>query len=205
MSSSQSPVEPSYADRAFRSPAGLVGGVLLLGLGLWLGVDAIVRGRGDTPWLAIAWLMFLVPLVVAFTLRPVVLANEDRLRIRNPFRTIDVPWSQVDEFRAEYSTELLTDDGKKYALWAVPVSLRQRKKATRQEMKAARTAGTGVEPVGEIKRAQVDQTIRELRLLCENNEGRPGAKGAVAIRWAYEIIAPAVVGGALLLALFVAA
>ncbi|MEU1132429.1 PH domain-containing protein, partial [Streptomyces sp. NPDC005900] len=50
MSDPQKPVaEPAYQDRAFRSPAGIAGGVLLLALGLWLGLDAVIRGEGRTP------------------------------------------------------------------------------------------------------------------------------------------------------------
>ncbi len=180
----------------------MVGGVLLLGLAVWLGGDAILRGEGRTPWFAVAWLLLVLPLVVAFTLRPVVLAGERRVRVRNPFRTIDVPWASVDEFRAAYSTELVTEDGTKYPMWAVPVSLRQRKRANRQQMKLARASAKGENPQGEVKLAQVDQTIRELRLLCEHHAGSPGTKGEVAIRWAYEIMAPAAVGAVLLAVLF---
>ncbi|MER6913773.1 PH domain-containing protein [Streptomyces sp. NPDC000594] len=202
MTSSKSPEARTYADRAFRSPAGLVGGVLLLGLALWLGTDAILRGEGRTPWFAVAWLLVVVPSVLAFTLRPVVLAGDDRVRVRNPLRTIDIPWGAVDDFRAAYSSEVITEDGTKYPMWAIPVSLRQRKKANRQQMKAARTAGTGTDPVGEIKQAQVDQTIRELRLLCEHHAERKSAQGEPVVRWAFELIAPIAAGAVLLIALF---
>ncbi len=59
-SSPQSP-EPVSKDRVYRSPAGLAGGVLLLALALWLGIDAVVAGEGRTPWVALAALLFLVP------------------------------------------------------------------------------------------------------------------------------------------------
>ncbi|MFE3230348.1 PH domain-containing protein, partial [Nocardia sp. NPDC059228] len=88
----QSP-EPAYAERVFRSPAGIAGGVLLLALAAWMGIDALVRGHGSTPWFALAGLLLAVPLVVAFTMRPAVFADDDRLRIRNPFRTILLPWA----------------------------------------------------------------------------------------------------------------
>ena len=79
-SSPQSP-EPVSKDRVYRSPAGLAGGVLLLALALWLGIDAVVAGEGRTPWVALAALLFLVPLVAAYTVRPAVFANDDRLVI----------------------------------------------------------------------------------------------------------------------------
>lgn len=54
---------------------GLVGGVLLLAIVAWLGFDALVAGKGRTPWLALATLLLLVPLIVAFTVRPAVFAG----------------------------------------------------------------------------------------------------------------------------------
>jgi hypothetical protein len=124
---------PVYADRSYRSKQGAAAGVLLLALTLWLCVDALVRGQGQTPWLALATLFLVAPLVAAFTLWPVVRANEDRLVVRNPFRTVTAPWKQVESLHAALSVELRAD-GKKYQVWAVPVSLRQRKRANRRSM-----------------------------------------------------------------------
>src|SRR5881275_1724029 len=94
-SAAPQPPASEYKDRAYRSSGGIAGGVLLLALAGWLGIDAIVSGHGRTPWLALATLILVVPLIVAFTLRPAVHANEERLRIRNPLRLVVVPWSEV--------------------------------------------------------------------------------------------------------------
>ncbi|MFF8956490.1 PH domain-containing protein [Streptomyces sp. NPDC014894] len=201
MTSSQSPAEPSYADRVFRSPAGMAGGVLLLGLTLWLGGDAVVRGDGRTPWFAVAAVLLAVPVIIAFTLRPAVFVNDDRVRIRNPFRSVLLPWGVVEDVRAGYSSEIFTKDGDKYQLWAVPVSLRQRKRAARQQMKRdkpGRTDSAAQQP----KIAQADQTIREMRMLAEHHAKSPSAQGEVSVRWAYELFAPAVAGLVLLVILF---
>ncbi|WP_059013093.1 PH domain-containing protein [Streptomyces specialis] len=96
-----------YADRVYRSPAAILAGILLLGLGGWLGGDAIVRGDGRAPVTAACVLLFAVPLVVAFTFRPAVFASDERVRVRNPFRTVTAPWGTVEAIRASYSTELL--------------------------------------------------------------------------------------------------
>jgi hypothetical protein len=197
--------EPPYADRVYRSPGGIAGGVLLLGLGAWLGIDAILSGEGRTPWLALAGLLFAVPVVIAFTVRPAVYAGADRLLVRNPFRTITLPWGSVDTLRAGYTSEVLAG-GAKYQLWAVPVSLRQRKRAARQQSRAAatepfgRTAGRGSGPgaTAENRRAQADQTIGDLRELAESNADREGAQGEPEVRWAFEVIAPTVTGAVLL-------
>ncbi|MGW3658904.1 PH domain-containing protein [Streptomyces sp. NPDC005151] len=215
MTSPTPPTEPTYADRTFRSPAGMMGGVLLLLLIGWLGVDALIRGDGRTPWLALAGLLTAVPLIVAFTLRPVVSANEERIRIRNPFRTITMPWAAVADVRARFSTELFTQDGAKYQLWAVPVSLRQRKKAARQQARQSlddpygRTSAHADVRDDRSRMATADQSMADLRELMERAKTGAGAaarssassESSVSVRWAYELIAPAVVGVVLLVVL----
>lgn len=110
---------PLVKDRIYRSPQALIGGVLLLAIVGWLGIDALLRGHGHAPWLALAALILIVPLVVAFTLRPAVFAGEDRLRVRNPFRVITLPWGEVASFRSGYSNEVITKTGAKYQLWEI--------------------------------------------------------------------------------------
>ncbi|WP_199830864.1 PH domain-containing protein [Streptomyces sp. NBRC 110028] len=204
----EEPGEPTtYADRVYRSPGGIVGGVLLLGLGGWLGIDAILRGEGRTPWLALAGLLFAVPVVIAFTVRPAVYAGADRLLVRNPFRTITLPWGSVDTLRAGYTSEVLAG-GATYQLWAVPVSLRQRKRAARQQSRDAAAGSFGRTPgvTGRAsgpgatadRRAQADQTIGDLRELAESHASRDGAQGEPEVRWAFEVIAPTLAGAVLL-------
>ncbi|WP_406862732.1 PH domain-containing protein [Streptomyces sp. HUAS MG47] len=195
----QQPAEPAHADRVFRSTMGMAGGALLIALGAFIGGDALVSGEGRTPWLALAALLLLVPLVVAFTFRPAVFANDDRLRIRNPFRTIVLPWSQVADVRAGYSSEVFTQDGKKYQLWAIPVSLRQRKKVARQAARSAaedphgQTSATAAVD-DKARFAPADQTVADLREQAERCAGLPGAQGEIAVRWAYELLAPSLAG-----------
>ncbi|MEL5960127.1 PH domain-containing protein [Streptomyces sp. CLV115] len=212
MTSPTPPAEPVYADRTFRSPAGMVGGVLLLLLICWIGGDAAFRGEGRVPWLALAGMLTAVPMVVAFTLRPVVLANDHRIRIRNPFRTISMPWTEVSDLRAGYSCELFTEGGAKYQLWAVPVSLRQRKKAARQQSRRSlddpydRTSVHADVRDTKARMATADQTMADLRELAERAKTGGAAAGesaesSVSVRWAFEVIAPTVVGALLLVVL----
>ncbi|WP_406731150.1 PH domain-containing protein [Streptomyces sp. NBC_01794] len=204
MSSPQQPSEPTYADRVFRSPAGIAGGVLLLALIVWIAGDALVRGEGRTPWLALAGAVLVVPLIVAFTLRPAVFVNEDRVRIRNPFRTITLPWAAVADVRAGYSSEVLTQEGTKYQLWAIPVSLRQRKRVSRRQVRNAhddphsRTSVSADVNDSQARLAPADRTVADLRAVAERNASRPGAQGEPQVRWAYEVVAPAVAGAVLL-------
>ncbi|MFJ4710985.1 PH domain-containing protein [Streptomyces sp. NPDC088785] len=195
-------------DRAYRSPAGIAGGCLLLALGAWLGIDAVVGGEGRTPWVALAGLLLVVPLVVAFTLRPAVFAGENHLRIRNPFRSITLPWAAVSGFRSGYSNEVFDQSGTKYQLWSVPVSLRGRKKAQRNLARAAAAGDPGRPSLigrsgaqNRPTRAPADQVMDDLRELGEARAAEPAAQGEPEVRWAYEIIAPALAGAVALAAL----
>ncbi|MFE6710296.1 PH domain-containing protein [Streptomyces sp. NPDC057695] len=197
------------ADRVFRSPLGIASGVFLLVLAAVFAGDVLFRGEGRSPWIALAGLLLAAPLIVAFTIRPAVYANDDRLRIRNPFRSITLPWATVADVRAGYSSEVFTQDGAKYQLWAVPVSLRQRKRAARRASRASqddphgRTSVTADVRDSASRTAPTDQTVADLRELAERRAGAPGAQGETRVRWAYEIVAPAAVG-LLLLAILLA-
>ncbi|MEU9476289.1 PH domain-containing protein [Streptomyces sp. NPDC048191] len=211
---SQPPV-PTPKDRIYRSPSALAGGVLLLLVVAWLGFDALFQGHGRTPWLALAGMILIVPLVIAFTLRPAVFAGEDRMRVRNPFRVISLPWGQVASLRSGYSNEVVAKSGRKYQLWSVPVSLRARKKAEMRKSRAAADAARGAEPTRRTfgfggmggfggtggtglatgpTRAETDQVMDELRELLERHGEAESAQGEVTVRWAYEVIAPALAG-----------
>ncbi|MGY1454448.1 PH domain-containing protein [Streptomyces sp. SS8] len=201
--------QTGYADHTYRSTMGMVGGTLLMALVVLLAADGIVSGEGRTRWLSLAALVALVPLIFAFSLRPAVYAGRERLRVRNPFRTITLPWASVEGVRAAYSAEVFAGDGK-YQMWAIPVSLRQRKKALRQSQGGG-AASANLSGPGSVfapgltdaggYRPQADQAIDEIRALAERHSSDEGAQGAPSVRWAYEVIVPAVAGGAALLAL----
>ncbi|MFF7448676.1 MULTISPECIES: PH domain-containing protein [unclassified Streptomyces] len=208
------PPAPESKDRIYRSPAGIAGGVLLLAISLWLGIDALVQGEDRTPWLALASMILVIPLIVAFTVRPAVYAGEDRLRIRNPFRVIVLPWGQVAALRSGYSNEVVAESGTKFQLWAVPVSLRARKRAARKDARIERAGGTGLRlgfggggaapgPDTGPVRAETDKIMDDLRELMETRGTAESAQGEVTVRWAYEIFAP-VVAGAVLLVILIA-
>ncbi|WP_405831725.1 MULTISPECIES: PH domain-containing protein [unclassified Streptomyces] len=208
MSSQQQPTdEPVHDDRVYRSTMGVVSGVVLLALTAWLCADAVLRGSGNTPWIAVAVALCAVPLIVAFTIRPAVFANDDRMRVRNPFRIIELPWAAVDAVRSGYSAEVLAE-GSKYQLWSVPVSLRERKKANRQRLRheglqdrEQRSPGERPRMPAEPMRASADRIVDELQRMAERGAERAGAQGSVRVHWSYEIIAPAVVGALALIVL----
>ncbi|MEV5351471.1 PH domain-containing protein [Streptomyces sp. NPDC052693] len=215
--------EPESEDRVHRSVPAIAGGAMLLAIAAWIGIDAVINGEGRSPWLALAVLLLVVPLVVAFTLRPAVFVGRDRLRIRNPWRVVVVPWGRVASLRSAYSNEVLTESGAKYQLWAVPVSLRARKRAARREMRATAQArrqlgqdggrggaagtrsGLGGFEAGPVSdgpvRAETDRIMDDLRALHEDRREAATAQGEVTVRWAWEILGPAAAGAVLVLIL----
>ncbi|MFC8514001.1 PH domain-containing protein [Streptomyces sp. NPDC057257] len=204
------------SDRTYRSSAGIIGGAVLLAIAAWLGIDALVTGHGRTPWFALAGLILAVPLIVAFTLRPAVHANDERLRIRNPFRVIVLPWAEIATLRSAYSNEVVAKSGTKYQLWALPVSLRARKKAARRATRRAAQASGQVRPgIGGIggftatrqfpegaDRAESDRAMDDLRELLEARGEKESAQGEITVRWAYEVVGPALAGAVVLAILF---
>jgi len=135
-SSSDPAAGPVFSDRVHRSTPSAVTGVLLIALVLWMTIDAMATGGGRTPWIAAAVLVLAVPVIIGWTLWPSVRHNPQRLTIRNPLRTITLPWTAVDDVQAGYSVELRAQ-GRKFQLWAVPVSLRQRKRASVRSQRMA--------------------------------------------------------------------
>ena len=122
--------------------------------------------------------------------------------MRTPFRTITLPWGSVDVLRAGYTSEVLAD-GAKYQLWAIPVSLRQRKRAARRKARSATEDPFGRTSAhlamdAEDRRATSDQALGQLRELAERQARWEGAQGAPKVRWAFGVIAPAAVGAVLL-------
>jgi hypothetical protein len=211
-----SPAPSAYADRDYRSPAAIASGVLLLGLGVWLTADAVIRGSGRTPLVALAGFLLVAPLVVAFTLRPAVFAGAQRMRVRNPFRTLHISWRSVELLRAGYSSEVVAD-GTRYQLFSIPVSIRARKSAQRhnERVRTGRPPTRGIPGLSrslatdadmQEKRAASDGVMDELRDLARihGEDGpQPAPEAPVTVRWAYEVIAPALLGAVALIVLIV--
>jgi hypothetical protein len=81
---------------------------------------------------------------------PAAFSHPDRLTIRNPFRRIEISWPRVESIQARLSmvVETVPEDGAahKYTIWAIPVSMHDRRKADRaanKQMREARAAATG--------------------------------------------------------------
>jgi hypothetical protein len=75
---------------------------------------------------------------------PAAFSHADRLSIRNPFRRIDISWPRVETISARLSTvvETVAEEGKtrKFTIWAIPVSMHERRKNDRVVAKKVRSA-----------------------------------------------------------------
>lgn len=210
---------PASTDRAFRSPAGVATGMVSLPVVLSLGVGAILGTAGGTPWKALAGLLLAVPLLYAFTLRPAVFADDHRLRVRNPLRTVTLPWAAVSGLRAGHSNEVFDQSGTTYQLWAIPVSTRGVRQAGYEQMRMIDTSlvpggralnrrgvfdgGHPDRPTAETERLRPrsDRVVDVLRALQEAGAVTKEGQGSPRVRWAYEVIVPAAAGLVLLTAL----
>jgi hypothetical protein len=167
-------------------------------------------------------MLLLVPLLIALTLRPAVFADDHRLRIRNPFRTITLPWGAVSGLRADYSNEAFDQLGTRYQLWAIPVSARGLKQSARERVRMAESSLYPGGPVpdrqglfdagrpgrpnaeAELLRPRSDRTMESLCAVHEAGAMTKEGQGRPEVRWAYEVLGPAAAGLVLLLVLLAA-
>lgn len=126
---------PATTDRIFRSPVGIATGAVLLVVFLWLGISTVVSaerrhalesaGRDAAGHSPVDRLHH-----AAGSLR-----RRPPVALRNPFRTITLPWGTVSGLRAGHSNEVFGQTGAKYQLWAVPVSVRGVRQAGYEQMR----------------------------------------------------------------------
>jgi hypothetical protein len=117
----------------YRGAAALIGcalATLFCGIGA---ADLIIEsGTRDLTGAAILLLVAVVSGI--YGVYPAAFSWSDRLVVRNPFRTIELPWSAVTELSARLSFIAHTERGR-FTIWAIPVSLRERRKADRHRVR----------------------------------------------------------------------
>jgi hypothetical protein len=128
----------------YRALSSLVSGGLMVAFGLLL-ASTMAFGSDKHPiGTALGVLLFAAGLVGG--LYPAAKSHADRLEIVNPFRRIVVPWPRVEEVSARLSLVVLTkpepgaEAGHKFTVWAVPVSMHDRRKADRTLAKQTQEA-----------------------------------------------------------------
>lgn len=172
---------PAEKPTVYRGVGAIVGGGLAVLFCLYGAIDLLVES-GSADLIGSAVLLLVVVLAFFFGVYPAAFSDQDGLLVRNPFRTIRLPWSAVTELSAHLSFVAHTD-GSRYTVFAIPVSLRDRRKADKQRLKslaqaqreARRGGGRGAEPFGG-PRVHHDEHIERLafadQAVTEMNERR---------------------------------
>lgn len=181
----------------YRGAMALAGAVIVAVICVAGVLDLLIEA-GTQDLLGAAILVLVAVMAVGYGIYPAAFAYEDRLKVRNPFRTITLPWAAVTEINARLSFVVNADD-KRYTIWAIPVSMHDRRKAERERMKemsrASRDAGRQArggrsrmpefpgmsgrqtDPIDKLSYA--DQALQELRGRQEAEAQR--AKNAAAL------------------------
>lgn len=147
-------VSPLEKPTSYRTLGSLGTGALLVVFGA-IFLFAFGLGSEKHPVGSMVGLLMIVCGAVG-GLYPAAFSHTDHLEIRNPFRRIEISWPRVESISARLSTvvETVAEEGRarKFTIWAIPVSMHERRKNDRAVAKKVRTvraesakqaAGTG--------------------------------------------------------------
>lgn len=124
---------PNEKPTVYRGPAAFIGGILVVLFCGFGAIDLIAEsGTGDLTGSAI--LALVAVLAWLYGVYPAAYSWSDRLIVRNPFRTIELSWETVTDLSARLSFMAHTES-KRFTVWAIPVSLRERRRADRHRMR----------------------------------------------------------------------
>lgn len=130
----------------YRGPAALIGGVLVVLFCGFGAIDLLIES-GTRDLVAASILTLVAVLAALYGVYPAAFAWNERLVVRNPFRTIELPWDAVTDLSARLSFMAHTE-GRRFTVWAIPVSLRERRRSERHRLRdlsqAQRAAKRGV-------------------------------------------------------------
>jgi hypothetical protein len=124
---------PKPAQSAYRSIGSVVGGAVVFAGALAFMGDLLASS--NPSWIGAAVLALIAVLAFILGMYPAVFADEHRLLVRNPFRRIEAPWPRVERVAVGLSMVAITD-ANRYTIWAVPVSMRERRKQERLRLRA---------------------------------------------------------------------
>ena len=101
-------------------------------LGMFLLVDAAVRGSWGVVLTAAGPVAALVWILWVLTYRPCIVLDEEALTVVNPLRVVRVPWGEVADVRLRWQIVVETVAGRRIQCWGGP-SLPRPKPARRGE------------------------------------------------------------------------
>jgi hypothetical protein len=120
---------PADKPTVYRGPLALAGGVIVLLFCVAGAVDLLAEvGSADLP--GAAAMLLVGSLAFAYGVVPAAFSSDESLVVRNPLRTIELPWGTVTRLSAQLSFIVHTAH-RRFTVWAVPVSVRDRRKVDR--------------------------------------------------------------------------
>ncbi|HEV3174015.1 MAG TPA: PH domain-containing protein [Actinocrinis sp.] len=129
-----SSTSPAEKPTVYRGVAALLGGAVAALFCLYGAIDLAVE-VGSPDLIGIAVLVLVAVLAAVFGIYPAAFSDDEGLLVRNPFRNIRLPWSEVTDLSARLSFVAHTESGR-FTVFAIPVSLRERRRADRQRLRA---------------------------------------------------------------------
>ncbi|MBW8806976.1 MAG: hypothetical protein JF587_24445 [Catenulisporales bacterium] len=133
-------LSPAEKPTSYRTAGSLGTGALLVVFGA---IFLVAFGLGSEKH-PVGAMIGLVMLVAGFVggIYPAAFSYGEHLLIRNPFRRIEIAWPRVESITARLSTVVQTvpAEGRahKFTIWAIPVSMHERRKADRAAAKKVR-------------------------------------------------------------------
>jgi len=127
------PPGPAEKPTVYRGPGAVFGGAIVFLFCLGGAIDLIAeQGTVDLP--GASAMLLVASLAFAYGVYPAAFSGPDALVVRNPLRTITVSWGIVTKLTAQLSFIAFTPV-QRYTVWAVPVSIRDRRKAERGRLR----------------------------------------------------------------------
>jgi hypothetical protein len=199
--------KPADRPTAYRGASALIGGAIVVLFCLGGAIDLLVEA-GTANILTVAVMAFVAALALTYGVYPAAFSHEDRLVVRNPFRTIALPWSAVTDITATLSFIVYTEP-KRFTVWAIPVSLRDRRRAERAQardlMRAQRAKDGAAPDAARVTPKRFDDPLSRLTFadqalaeMADRREARqsrlksaaaPEDALAVSIRWSWPTLA----------------
>jgi hypothetical protein len=127
------PASPAEKPTAYRGVGAVIGGAVVMLFCVGGAVDLLAEeGSADLPGASI--MLLVAALAFAYGVYPAAFAGTDTLVVRNPLRTLTFSWGAVTKLTAQLSFIAYTAT-QRYTVWAVPVSLRDRRRAERARLR----------------------------------------------------------------------
>ena len=157
--------------------------VPILGFAVW---DTANRGFPASGVAGLAVMAAVTVLVYAVGWRPAVLAGEDAVVVRNPFRTTTIPWGAVTDVDITDALRIHTDSGIIRA-WSVDrggAASNMLRGMSSKRMVARGVERTAMEAMA--RRSPADYAVASLVDLWRRR--RDQAKGPVRVAWAWPVL-----------------